>query len=213
VESNIHIDHRHKEQQRLKELKSFIFVFAILAVYGQNECCSPQQWEGDAAGFSRRNNETFFEYISYDFANRRVRADLYERIWFNHEIKIVQKTLIEKEVQGVTYVYDIEKDGTCTYKQNDHEVRQMCVRSGYSHKYDYTIGGELQATLYQYRQRDYDEEVEVASKTCIPIAGFVFNHHERHNWHMDFDIRFWNVQLGIRNPNVFNTPADCKKQN
>jgi len=141
-----------------------------------------------------------------------VRADLYERIWFNHEIKIVQKTLIEKDVQGVTYIYDIEKDGSCTYKQGTQDIRQFCVRSGFTHRFDFTIGGALDVSLFQYRGRDFDEDVEVAKKSCIPIAGFAFNHHERHHWHMDFDIRFWNIQLGIKNPYVFKTPADCKKK-
>jgi len=167
------------------------------------------QWEGDSAGFSRRNNETFFEIISYDFANRRIRVDLYEHL--HTDDKRIQKTIIEKEVQGKTNIYEILPEGTCTFKAATHAVNQICVPSGHTHKFDFTIGGELQASMYTYGNREHFRELTFTAKTCIPISGFGLTHHERERPHLDFDIHFWNIQLGIRNHHVFDIPANCKQ--
>jgi len=186
-----------------------LLLIAIAFVSSQHyECCSPPQWEGDSAGFSRRNNESFFEIISYDFANRRYRVDLYEH--FHTDNRRIQKTIVEKEVQGINYQYEIYPNGTCAYRHVTHNLLQVCVPSDHTRKYEFTIGGELQAVLYFFQNREFFQELVFTAKTCLPIRGFGFHHQNNERPHLDYEIHFWNIQLGIRNPNVFNTPGNCR---
>jgi len=192
-------------------MKLLFIVLSLSLLYlaqGQQfACCAPPQWEGDVAGFFEKQNESIFEYISYDFANRRIRVDLYE---FHHtEHKRVRKTLIEKEIGGQAFVYDIEPDGSCTYKKANRPVQQICVRSGYTHKYDITLGVELEASFYVFESDLFVEDLMFTRKTCVPIRGLVFEHHGR-EYKFDAEFHFWNIELGIRNPNIFFTPLNCK---
>jgi len=186
-----------------------LLAVSLVFVSCQWFCCTPTQWEGEAAGFSRRNNETFHEYISYDFANRRMRIDIFERIYEKDEIKRLSKTVIEREVQGMTYIYDIFPNGTCFYHNPQHSVQQMCVRADFSHKYDYTIGGTLEVSLFVYQHDEYQEDLVFTRQKCLPVSGYYMMHHERQRPTLEFDVNFWNIQLGIRNPNIFNPPGNC----
>jgi hypothetical protein len=172
--------------------------------FTQYVCCSPQQWEGDIAGFNLVQNESFFEYFYYDFANRRVRADLYERQGSTRTRKII----IEKEIKGATFIYEIYPNGTCQYHQNDRSVRQMCVRGDFSHRLDYTLGAELAVSMFIYQHDVFQEDLVFTKNDCIPVSGFFFEHHGR-EYKFDGDIRFWNIVQGIANPNVFQTPSNC----
>jgi len=102
-------------------------------------------------------------------------------------------------------------DGSCTVKQATHSVRQLCVRGDFSHRYEFTIGVELHANLFVYEHDRFQEDLIFAQRSCIPISGFGFRHHEQEHG-LGFDVNYWDVILGIRNPAVFHTPGNCRRQ-
>lgn len=72
-----------------------LVVAAVLSqeASAQNQgCCTPRQWEGDIAGFDRKARTRFFEFISYDFVNSQLRADVYADI----DDRRLRETFIEK---------------------------------------------------------------------------------------------------------------------
>eukprot|EP01129_Flabellula_baltica_P003515 TRINITY_DN1326_c0_g1_i1.p1 TRINITY_DN1326_c0_g1~~TRINITY_DN1326_c0_g1_i1.p1 ORF type:complete len:202 (-),score=48.13 TRINITY_DN1326_c0_g1_i1:41-646(-) len=197
-------------------LALFAVLVAIVTVEAGIACCVPSQWEGEAAGvfLDRKKNDTdaFFEYISYDMPNQRVRVDFYERIYHEHEIRRVEKTIIEKFEDGEYRLYTIDKkDNTCFYSRMNNPLKQVCIGDDYSAKYDFTIGGSLKATVYRFEHDIYRDDVVVTKGTCIPISGVQFEHHGRER-DFDFKVDYWNVELGIRNPNIFDTPSGCRRQ-
>ena len=113
----------------------FIVLISIAVSQSAYVCCTPSQWEGEAAGVyeDRKRNDTdaFFEYISYDIANQRIRVDFYERIYHQHEIRNVQKTVIEKFIDGEYRVYTIDKSDSnnqrCTWEKKNSALKPLCV--------------------------------------------------------------------------------------
>ena len=175
------------------------------AVAQQDACCTPDQWEGQIAGINRERGLRFFQFVSYDFSNQRMRIDFYADV----NSQNYQGTFIERYDLGEFYY--IDSNGNCKGQEVHGILDQMCVPDGAQDTYSFTLGGSLPCTSYVFSDFVNMSDFTVTSDNCIPISGQFFTRTPRNsNFTWEGDLNFWDITPGIRNPNVFNVPGNCK---
>ncbi len=160
-------------------------------------CEAPNQFEGEILLTSKNSNKSpQTVYLTYDFANRQQRFD-----YVTDNI-----TIIEKEEHGVFDQYTINSStGQCVFHAMSQPMEQVGVPSNFSSQTNFTIGGELQVTSFIYpasKKDDSGAELIFTTSRCIPVfaSGGSDDHREA---------VYRNINLGITNPAVFHTPANC----
>jgi len=191
-------------------MHQFFVLFALLVLasaQGRRGCCTPRQWEGEVTGFDHRSNTSFFETISYDFDNHRVRIDAFT----DHMRQFHRFTVFEEmsRKDGRSRIYFIE-DGKCTVKIQPEPMPEACVRDNHHEERHLIIGGELEATWYGFTTAEYQRNVVVSRHHCLPIEGVLFEHHGR-QYQFDLRVNYWNVRHGIGNPVIFELPSICPR--
>jgi hypothetical protein len=188
-------------------LLALAFVVAATLVQGQGQhgCCTPRQWEGDIAGFNKKDRTRFFEFLSYDYLNARFRADVYADV----DDRRIRETIIEKWMDGENRRYTVKPDGSCTYKLTERPFREACVPA-YNREFSFTLGGTLKSHGYHIEHGNETGIIIAAARDCIPINGVFFERHSREHG-PNLDISYWDITVGIRDPLVFVVPDNCKK--
>ncbi len=165
-------------------------------------CAAPSQFEGTMLVVEAQRGPKHPPRIvnwSYDFADRRERFD-----WLTGTGAIA-RTIIQKEIAGIAYQYDIAPSGDCSYRELPDGMQQIGVADDFLSEADFTIGGELEASRFMFaadhRGNKPGAVLVVAKKTCIPIF---FQGDARAQ-----KLVYRDITVGIRNPNVFNTPPSC----
>jgi len=195
----------------------FLIIVAVIAAFCAATafadgpgCCSPIQWEGNVWGFSERRNASFFEYLYYDYLNKRIRADVFvDEIGRNQQIRA---TVYEQFVKGLFTRFIVDSTGKCTVqKPRMPYLPEACVPPNYEHDTVWTLGALLKVHSYFYNFNRAQEfaDVMVGEMNCVPIRGIVFSHHEEFHG-PDFAVNYFNIQLGIANPSVLNLPGNCQ---
>jgi hypothetical protein len=168
-------------------------------------CVAPIQFEGEIL-LTNKNSKKPPQTVNltYDFANRQRRFD-----YVADNI-----TIIEKEEHGVFNHYTIMSTGECGFHLESELMGEVGVPSNFSSRTDFTIGGELPVTSFIYPATKKDDSraraeliftsnINTSAYKCLPVFTSGGSNDPR-------ETLYRNITLGIRNPAVFHTPANCK---
>lgn len=73
-------------------MQLLLAVLVLVACAQAKHCCTPHEWEGEAMGWDHKRNTSFFETISYDYTNRRLRVDVFD----HHDRQFHHMTVFEE---------------------------------------------------------------------------------------------------------------------
>jgi len=181
--------------------------FFALSEASDSPCCLPHQWEGEMLGYDKKRDLHFYETVSYDYLNGRARIDAFT--YHDKEVHLYTLLTAPSRKDGKTRLYTI-KDGVCDVKMID-KVREACVPEKPKKTRHLTIGGTLDAVMYAYGNETMVETLLVAAKTCVPIEGMFFEHHNR-DYSFGAVVKFLNIKIGIGNKAIWRIPTECQKK-
>lgn len=133
-------------------------------------CCTPDQWEGYQFSFDEKHHFRAGFNISYDFTGKRLRIAAYE---VRNKKKLSLESLaLFKEKQ--LYIIDYTANN-CGLTTPNHAMQRDCI-PGDAHKTEITIGGSLNADVYDYAAMNNTARViDTRTKSCLPIYSAIFD--------------------------------------
>jgi len=151
----------------------------------------------------------FFEFISYDYERKHVRADLFDDLVTENKT-LFATVWVYGERDGSTKLYYMDHQRhTCTATHEAKPFERICVHDNHRHKIHFTLGGRLEATMYRYDVHETRNDMVVSREMCVPIQGHFASHHKDDN--AIERVEYFNVRLGIGNPVVWILPEICIK--
>eukprot|EP00069_Balaena_mysticetus_P011635 bmy_07179T0 len=184
----------------------------------QRPCQAPQQWEGRQVLYRQSTGRYSRALLSYDGLNQRVRV-LDERkalipckspelFSFNLSSRLFEYILLYKD--GV--MFQIEQATkqcskiTLTYPWDPLDIPQNSTFED-----QYSIGGpQEQITVQEWSDRksarSYETWIGIYTvKDCYPVQETFTK-----NYSVILSTRFFDIQLGIKDPSVFTPPSTCQ---
>eukprot|EP01095_Lingulamoeba_sp_RSL-Kostka_P004594 TRINITY_DN15824_c0_g1_i1.p1 TRINITY_DN15824_c0_g1~~TRINITY_DN15824_c0_g1_i1.p1 ORF type:complete len:218 (-),score=61.54 TRINITY_DN15824_c0_g1_i1:192-845(-) len=193
------------------------FVVALLIlcfvslISAQTGCCLPQVWEGEITGFLRTSNLHFNEYLYYDYLHQAIRGDVFQ----SQGNKTIAYSIIEN--YGDNTIFEILPTGECYYQNFTFVMEEICIPNGIRSIKSY-IGGPntsgngqngLGVVSYEIQNgnKDFDFSI-VSEEDCAPISGVFIERHKQY-FSLEWEVNYFNVKKGIRDPFVFKPPIGC----
>ncbi|KAH3845975.1 mammalian ependymin-related protein 1-like [Dreissena polymorpha] len=191
----------------------FVVLAALVAVCAAQvpvKCDSPKQWEARRYRMDRTKQYAELAYHSYDAIYMRTRSveevdqgterDYYDRLHL-HNV-------------GVEYVLNL-RTKKCNITRNSDPFRTIGIPPDARFVFEATIGAAgipseyLIATTWEGSFPDGAQyAVTVAEPDCIPIGFDVANNKTSETFHE----RYFDLHLGIADPEVFIPPQECLQQ-
>ncbi|XP_069870293.1 mammalian ependymin-related protein 1 isoform X1 [Dipodomys merriami] len=170
-------------------------------------CQAPQQWEGRQVVYEQRSGRNSRALLAYDGPGRRVRV-LDERKALIPCKRLFEYILLYEE--GVMFqIEQVTKQ--CSKIPLTEPWDPLDIPQNSTFEDEYSIGGpQEQITVQEWSDRksarSYETWIGVyTAKDCYPVQEMFIR-----NYSVVLSTRFFDVQLGIKDPSVFNPPSTCQ---
>ncbi|KAM4874547.1 mammalian ependymin-related protein 1 [Thomomys bottae] len=170
-------------------------------------CQAPQQWEGRQVVFEQRSGRNSRALLAYDGPGRRVRV-LDERKALIPCKRLFEYILLYEE----KVMFQIEQaTKQCAKLSLTEPWDPLDIPLNSTFEDEYFIGGpQEQITVQEWSNRksarSYETWIGVyTAKDCYPVQETFIR-----NYSVVLSTRFFDVQLGIKDPSVFNPPSTCQ---
>ncbi|CAH1792530.1 unnamed protein product [Owenia fusiformis] len=189
-------------------MKIFLFLGLIAAVYSQaaRRCETPKQWEAVIIRHDHTDDFSSRAKLSYDAFGERSRET--ETVYMNGKEAFYDILRLHKE--RVEFVVDI-RTKKCERRELTYPFRPFEIPENARSYGEAYIGGSLLGSGVLINQweanmpNDAKWTGQWAIDGCIPVYD-----HYWHNYVNYTSYHFYDVTLGISDPNVFIPPSTCK---
>ncbi|XP_003470134.1 mammalian ependymin-related protein 1 [Cavia porcellus] len=170
-------------------------------------CQAPQQWEGRQVVYQQSSGHNSRALLSYDGPNQRVRV-LDERKALIPCKRLFEYILLYKD--GVMFQIE-QATKQCAKIPLTKTWDPLDIPDNSTFEDQYSIGGpQEQITVQEWSNRKsartYETWIGVyTAKDCYPVQETFI-----HNFSVVLSTRFFDVQLGIKDPSVFTPPSTCQ---
>ncbi|XP_052584081.1 mammalian ependymin-related protein 1 [Peromyscus californicus insignis] len=170
-------------------------------------CQAPQQWEGRQVLYQQSSGHNSRALLSYDGLNQRVRV-LDERKALIPCKRLFEYILLYKD--GVMFQIE-QATKQCAKISLKEPWDPLDIPQNSTFEDQYSIGGpQEQITVQEWSDRktarSYETWIGVyTAKDCYPVQETFIR-----NYTVVLSTRFFDVQLGIKDPSVFTPPSTCQ---
>ncbi|XP_021036270.1 mammalian ependymin-related protein 1 [Mus caroli] len=170
-------------------------------------CQAPQQWEGRQVLYQQSSGHNNRALVSYDGLNQRVRV-LDERKALIPCKRLFEYILLYKE--GVMFQIE-QATKQCAKIPLVESWDPLDIPQNSTFEDQYSIGGPQEQIMVQEwsdrrTARSYETWIGVyTAKDCYPVQETFIR-----NYTVVMSTRFFDVQLGIKDPSVFTPPSTCQ---
>ncbi|MBZ3889081.1 Mammalian ependymin-related protein 1 [Sciurus carolinensis] len=170
-------------------------------------CQAPQQWEGRQVLYQQSSGHNSRALLSYDGLNQRVRV-LDERKALIPCKRLFEYILLYKD--GVMFQIE-QATKQCSKITLTEPWDPLDIPQNSTFEDQYSIGGpQEQITVQEWSNRKSARSYETwigiyTAKDCYPVQETFIR-----NYSVVLSTRFFDVQLGIKDPSVFTPPSTCQ---
>ncbi|XP_058930792.1 mammalian ependymin-related protein 1 [Kogia breviceps] len=173
----------------------------------QRPCLAPQQWEGRQVLYRQSTGRYSRALLSYDGLNQRVRV-LDERKALIPCKRLFEYILLYKD--GVMFQIE-QATKQCSKITLTDPWDPLDIPQNSTFEDQYSIGGpQEQITVQEWSDRksarSYETWIGIYTvKDCYPVQETFTK-----NYSVILSTRFFDIQLGIKDPSVFTPPSTCQ---
>ncbi|XP_003777100.5 mammalian ependymin-related protein 1 isoform X2 [Pongo abelii] len=177
------------------------------AVGAPRPCQAPQQWEGRQVMYQQSSGRNSRALLSYDGLNQRVRV-LDERKALIPCKRLFEYILLYKD--GVMFQIE-QATKQCSKMTLTQPWDPLDIPQNSTFEDQYSIGGpQEQITVQEWSDRksarSYETWIGIYTvKDCYPVQETFTK-----NYSVILSTRFFDIQLGIKDPSVFTPPSTCQ---
>ncbi|EGV97345.1 Mammalian ependymin-related protein 1 [Cricetulus griseus] len=177
-------------------------------IYPDSSPDAPQQWEGRQVLYQQSSGHNSRALLSYDGINQRVRV-LDERKALIPCKRLFEYILLYKD--GVMFQIE-QATKQCAKISLTEPWDPLDIPQNSTFEDQYSIGGpQEQITVQEWSDRrtarSYETWIGVyTAKDCYPVQETFIR-----NYTVVLSTRFFDVQLGIKDPSVFTPPSTCQR--
>ncbi|XP_037366259.1 mammalian ependymin-related protein 1 [Talpa occidentalis] len=170
-------------------------------------CQAPQQWEGRQVLYQQSTGRNSRAQLSYDGLNQRVRV-LEERKALIPCKRLFEYILLFKD--GVMFRIE-QATKQCSKFTLTDPWDPLDIPQNSTFEDQYSIGGpQEQISVQEWSDRksarSYETWIGIYTvKDCYPVQETFTK-----NFSVIFSTRFFDIELGIKDPTVFNPPSTCQ---
>ncbi|ERE80833.1 mammalian ependymin-related protein 1 isoform X1 [Cricetulus griseus] len=214
---HVHAPCRVVQGPRGAWLRGGLWVWALCGLCGlgtagsagtPQPCQAPQQWEGRQVLYQQSSGHNSRALLSYDGINQRVRV-LDERKALIPCKRLFEYILLYKD--GVMFQIE-QATKQCAKISLTEPWDPLDIPQNSTFEDQYSIGGpQEQITVQEWSDRrtarSYETWIGVyTAKDCYPVQETFIR-----NYTVVLSTRFFDVQLGIKDPSVFTPPSTCQR--
>ncbi|XP_006887684.1 PREDICTED: mammalian ependymin-related protein 1 [Elephantulus edwardii] len=170
-------------------------------------CQAPQQWEGRQVLYQQSTGRNSRALLSYDALNQRVRV-LDERKALIPCKRLFEYILLYKD--GVMFQIE-QATKQCSKMTLTIPWDPLDIPQNSTFEDEYSIGGPQEQIMVQEwsdrkSARAYETWIGIyTAKDCYPVQETFTK-----NYSVLLSTRFFDIQLGIKDPSVFTPPSTCE---
>ncbi|CAH1793273.1 unnamed protein product [Owenia fusiformis] len=188
-----------------------LFVLSLVAVafgQGPQRCETPKQWEGEITMHDHTDGIETRAKLTYDGVGERTRW--VDRVFLNGKTEFYDTLRLHRE--NVEYVVDL-RTKKCERRPLTERFRVFEIPLGAKSMGEAYVGSSallgsgVLVGLWEATLSDRDNGLwtgQWAVDGCVPVWDHLW--HNRVNY---TSIHFYDITLGISDPNVFLPPAEC----
>ncbi|XP_016280116.2 mammalian ependymin-related protein 1 [Monodelphis domestica] len=171
-------------------------------------CQAPQQWEGRQVRYEHSSGRSTRALLTYDGPQQRIRL-LEERKALIPCKKFFEYIFLYQD--GVMFQID-QATQLCSKIALTDQWDPLDIPQNSTFEDQYYIGGPQDQIMIQEwsdrkAARKYETWIGVYTvKDCYPVQETYIR-----NYSVTFSTRFFDIQLGIRDPSVFTPPSTCER--
>lgn len=177
------------------------------AVGAPRPCQAPQQWEGRQVMYQQSSGRNSRALLSYDGLNQRLRV-LDERKALIPCKRLFEYILLYKD--GVMFQIE-QATKQCSKMTLTEPWDPLDIPQNSTFEDQYSIGGPQEQIMVQEwsdrkSARSYETWIGIYTvKDCYPVQETFTK-----NYSVILSTRFFDIQLGIKDPSVFTPPSTCQ---